>query len=87
MTSVFAPVVVAIVDKLNLICIFLPTVWDLESGLNIHKQDECTDNIKTNSGSYVSDNSESLTIASLTSSEGPLPTAYKSGDEADNGMR
>jgi len=43
-------------------------VWNIESGLNILKQDDsASDNLKTNSSSYRSDNSESV---SITSSEG-----------------
>jgi len=49
-------------------------VWDLESGLNIHKQeDDASMNIKGNSGSYeYSDNSETLSTTSHASSEGPF---------------
>ena len=43
-------------------------VWNIESGLNIYKQDDnASYNLKTNSGSYKSDISESV---SITSSEG-----------------
>ncbi|KAL7552029.1 hypothetical protein ACHAWF_015240 [Thalassiosira exigua] len=45
-------------------------VWDLESSLNIHKRDDASTNLKTNSGSY--DNSETLSATSHTSSEGPV---------------
>lgn len=44
------------------------SVWDLESDLNIHKQDDSSI-MKANSGSYRSENSETL---SATSSEGPI---------------
>lgn len=61
------------------------SVWDLESGLNIQKHDESTDNVKTNSSSYRSDNSESPTILSLTSSDGVLTSpSTKLGDDADS---
>ncbi len=53
-------------------------VWDIENGLNIHKQDDsASDNLKTNSGSYRSDNSESVSITSLTSSEGVVAANAK----------
>jgi len=41
-------------------------VWNIESGLNVDKQDDASENLKTNSNSYISD-SESV---SITSSEG-----------------
>jgi len=50
-------------------------VWDLESGLSIHKQnDASTNNIISNASSYRSDNSETLSATSHTSasSEGPI---------------
>ena len=48
-------------------------VWDLENGLNIHKQgDMSTNNIPANSGSFRSENSETLSATSHSSSEGPI---------------
>ncbi|KAL7543588.1 hypothetical protein ACHAXR_012881, partial [Thalassiosira sp. AJA248-18] len=47
-------------------------VWDVESGLNIHKDDSSVNNIIKNSGSFRSENSETLSTASHASSEGPF---------------
>ena len=62
-------------------------VWDIESGLNIHKQDDNSgsDNVKTNSSSYRSENSESVSNTSLTSSEGVIVANVKK--DADVGIR
>jgi len=60
-------------------------VWDLESGLNIHKNEESTNNIKSNSCSFRSENSgESLTITSHTSSEGVINSPIKTGYDTDS---
>ena len=49
------------------------TVWDLENGLNVYKQgDASTNNMTANSGSFRSENSETLSATSHSSSDGPI---------------
>ncbi|KAL9185264.1 hypothetical protein ACHAXT_003041 [Thalassiosira profunda] len=48
-------------------------VWDIESSLNIFRHDDAPTNIvRTNSGSYKSENSETMSTTSHTSSDAPL---------------
>lgn len=51
-------------------CYLFATVWDLESGLNIRDMDDSSTNLKANSGSFRSENSETMSTTSHTSSDG-----------------